>query len=221
MTRIPARRFWFRLDVLAVLSGLLYASWPLGSVLNPSVARSALASGLEAVGQPYNWVFVGSDVVSSGLIILVCWLIWRRLKALPGRRLLAAVLLNLAVFSGGTVIDTLLPEHCLPGAPACPDWRHNHLLLAHGVFSILASVCLFLSLVLIWWRHRTRLLNLLVVGYGLFGIFSLIEALTPADGNWSQHYYITLCGLWLAFVPYAIRRAFPEAASETRKSQRP
>ncbi len=220
MNHISTRRFWLRMDILAVLSGVLYSSWPLGPVLNPNVARNALASALEAIGQPYNWVFITGDVASSCLIILICWLIWRRLTALPGRRLLAAILINLVIFAAGTIMDTLLPEHCLPGAPACPDWRHDHLLLAHGVFSILAAICLFVSLALVWWRHRTRLLYALIAGYFFFGVFSLVEALTPTAGNWSQHYYITLCGVWLALVPYAIRQAFP-AAAEAKRSQRP
>lgn len=201
-----------------MLSGLIYNSWPLGYWLNPPVAKAGLASALEALHQPYSWLFIGGDVLSSLLIIVVCWLAWRRLSVKRPNKLLAAVLINIVIFGIGTIVDTLLPEHCLPETSTCPSWRHDHLLLAHGVFSILASFCLFLSLIFIWWRHRIALLNVLIVGYLLFGIFTLVEALTPADGNWSQHYYIVLCGVWLALIPYAIRRAFPEQPPAAKKS---
>jgi hypothetical protein len=209
---------WKKLTIVSALSGLIYNSWPLGYWLNPAASKQALASALEAVHQPYNWVFIGGDVLSSLLIIGVCWVLWRELSGNLDRRLLKFVLVNIVLFGVGTIIDTLLPEQCLPGAANCPTWQHSPLLLAHGLCSIGASVCLFLALVFIWRRQRSALLNILVSGYILFGFFSLLEALTPAEGNWSQHYYIALCGIWLAVIPYVIRRTFVE---KPRKSLRP
>jgi hypothetical protein len=55
-------------------------------------------------------------------------------------------------------------------------------------------------------------LNGLMVGYVLFSIFSLIELVTPGQSNWPQHYYITLCSVWLALLPYVLRRSFPGKA---------
>lgn len=199
-------RFWQKLTVLSILAGLIYNSWPLGYWLNPAASGQQLASALEALHQPYNWVFISGDVVSGLLVMLVAWLIWQRLRP---DRLLAIVLLNVVVFGVGTIVDTLLPEFCLPEAPGCQSWQHNPLLLAHGVFSILAAVCLLAALGLLWWRNRRSWwLNGLMAGYAVFGLFSLAEAVTPADGNWSQHYYLILCGVWLALVPYAIRLLF-------------
>jgi len=37
------------MDVLALLAGILYASWPLGYWLNPAVSKAGLASALEGV----------------------------------------------------------------------------------------------------------------------------------------------------------------------------
>jgi hypothetical protein len=197
--------FWQRLTVLAILAGIMYNSWPLGHWLNPA-ASGQLASALEARHQPYNWVFISGDVISSLLVMLVAWLIWRKLR--PGK-LLGFVLWNVVIFGVGTIADTLLPEACLPGAPGCQAWPHNPLLLTHGIFSILASVCLFVALLVVWWRRRQSWwLNGLMAGYVVFSLFSLIEAVTPASGNWSQHYYITLCGVWLALIPYGIQQTF-------------
>jgi hypothetical protein len=219
MPRKLRNRFWTLATVLAVLAGLVYNSWPLGYWLNPAASKAGLASGLEALHQPYNWLFISGDVLSGLLIILACGLMWHRLRAGRQHRLLGWVLVNLVVFGLGTIADTLLPERCLPGAPACPSWRQDHLLLAHGVLSIVAAIGLFLSLVLVWRQHRTAVLNTLAGGYVLFGAFSLFEALVPLHGNWSQHYYLLLCGAWLGLVPYTVRRTFE--AEKPRKTSDP
>lgn len=209
MIRLAIDKPWPFTNTLAIVAGITYASWPLGYVLNPSASLKGLASALEAVNQPYNWVFIAGDIISSVLIIVVAWLLWQRLQTTPHTQLLALVLANIAIFGAATIMGTLLPERCLPGVPNCPNWRHDHILLLHGIVSIIGAFCLFLALALVWWRRRrSRLLNNLMIGYLLFGAFSVIEALTPGKGNWSQHYYITLCGLWLGFVPYVLRRAF-------------
>jgi len=194
------------MDILAVLSGILYASWPLGPVLNPAVAHKGLASALEGVGQPYNWLFITADIVSSLLIIAVCWFIWRRLHGTHDKRLLSFALFNVVLYGIGTIVDAALPLRCDPTIQHCASYKQDHLLLAHGLFSIVAAICLFVSLVILWWhRRRNLLLNSLVLGYLLFSLFSLIAVLKPGLGNLSQHYYLTLCGVWLALLPHAVR----------------
>ncbi|HUY85345.1 MAG TPA: DUF998 domain-containing protein [Candidatus Dormibacteraeota bacterium] len=201
---------WSRVTFLAVLAGLLYASWPLGYWLNPAVAKNGLASGLEALHQPYNWVFITTDIISSLLILLACWLLRRRLGATSQKRLLDLVLLNVVIFAVGTIADTLLPMHCEPSLRHCPSFTVDYFLLFHGVFSIVSAACLFFSLALLWWHNnRDRLLSGLVFGYVLFSLTTLIEIIGWKGGNWSQHYYLTLCGVWLALLPYALHRAFP------------
>src|SRR6267142_4573901 len=127
------------MDVLAVLAGVLYASWPFGYWLNPAVAKGGLASALEGVHQPYNWLFIAGDIASSLLITLVCWLIWRRVRGTHDKRLLEFALLNVVFFAAGTIIDAALPLRCDPSIQTCASFRHDHLLLAHGIFSILAA----------------------------------------------------------------------------------
>jgi hypothetical protein len=191
---------------LSVLAGILYNSWPLGYWLNPAASRNSLASGLEATGQPYNWLFITTDVASSLLLMLACILLWRKYRSRIGSVIWIA-LVSVVLFGIGTIVDALLPENCVPNLQRCASFTHNHLLLVHGMFSIGASLFLFISLCVIWFAQRRNvLLNALVLGYILFGFISLIEAITPGnDGNWSQHYYITLCSLWLVLIPYAVR----------------
>jgi hypothetical protein len=221
MNQRLTRNFWMRMTILASIAGLLYSSWPLGYILNPVVSRSGLASALEAVHQPYNWVFISGDVVSSLIMILICWLISLRLKGHGSRGFLVFVLTNIVIFAFGTIMDTLLPEHCLPENVSCPSWHVDHLLLAHGIFSILASLCLFFGLFVMWWENKTVLFYLLMVGYMIFGLWSLVEALSPTRGNFSQHYYITLCSVAMALVPYGIYRTFFLSQSALSKKSKP
>lgn len=197
-----------KLWILSVAAGLLYISWPLGYWLNPGVSKDSLASGLEAVGQPYNWLFVVADIMSSLLIIVLCWMLWSALKKRRQIRATYLALMSVAIFGVGTIIDAVLPEHCVPNLEQCPSFTQSHALLIHGMFSILASVFLFISLCIIWLRQRQNiLLSSLLFGYILFGVISLAEAVVPGNnGNWSQHYYITLCGVWLMVIPYAIEK---------------
>jgi hypothetical protein len=218
MKRRSDHNFWIRMTVLASIAGVLYSSWPLGYILNPTINRNQLASALEAIHQPYNWVFIGGDVSSSLLMILICWWLWRHYHRKKQRAVLGFVLINVVIFGLGTIFDTLLPEHCLPTAVTCPSWQHDHLLLAHGVFSILASVCLFLALLVLWWRNRVPLMNALMLGYSVFGLLSLYEGLNPNQGNFSQHYYITLCSVVMAVIPYGIYRTFLAGTSGKKSS---
>ncbi|HVA10761.1 MAG TPA: DUF998 domain-containing protein [Candidatus Dormibacteraeota bacterium] len=221
MKHDAAHRFWVCMTVLAGLAGLLYSSWPLGYLLNPSASKKGLASALEALNQPYNWVFITGDVLSGLIILITGWLIWRRYRAsVHYGHLLSLILINWSIFALGTIADALLPEHCLPGAASCPSWHQDHILFAHGILSILAAAGLFAVLLLIWWRNRNLLFYGLILGYSVFALLSLYEALNPAQGNFSQHYYLTLCGLWIALIPYAIHRTFfaGEPESSGKKS---
>lgn len=198
----------YKLWVLSILSGLCYVSWPLGYWLNPAVSKNSLASGLEAVGQPYNWSFVLADIVSSIMVIVLCLILWSAIKNPSSARTTKIALVAVVLYGVSTIADAVIPERCVPNLQQCPSFTQDHVLLIHGLFSILASVLLFVSLCVIWLRHRTNVILIsLLLGYILFGIISLLEAVLPGNnGNWSQHYYITLCGVWLMFVPYAIEK---------------
>lgn len=193
--------------MLTAIAAVLYSSWPLGYLLNPNVARSSLASGLEAVHQPYNWVFVMTDVVSGMLVIAVCWLLWNQHKTKNTAKALSISLTCTALFALGTIIDALLPERCVPNLMVCPSFTQDHTLLVHGIFSILASLFLFFALFVPWLKQHTNpTLTVLLVGYVVFGVISLVQAVIPSErGNWSQDYYMTLCSAWLLLLPYATK----------------
>lgn len=219
------KRTFTILEVLSIAAGTLYSSWPLGHWLNLNVSKNSLASGLEAVGQPYNWVFIGGDITSSVLVIIISLWLWSRLLGTLNFKSIKATLSCAIIFSISTIIDAMLPLRCVQGIETCPTFRTDNLLLAHGIFSILGSVFLFISLCIIWFNlKRNMMLNAFLVGYIAFGIISLIQAIQPGkNGNWSQDYYITLCSLFIAVIPYFINKLSTDSPSPTinfNKSQK-
>ena len=201
---------WLLPTILTVIAGIIYCSWPLGIWLNPAVGSRGLASELEALHQPYNWLFITLDILSGLLVCVAVGLMWHWHNK-RSYRWLFAVLVNFALFGIFTAIDAILPLRCTPSTDVCQGIAGNPLLIAHGFFSVSASVCLFVSVAVIWWLRRKRggstMMALLIAGWTLFGILSLIFALDPSGpGYWSQHYYITLCSIWTAILPYAAWR---------------
>ncbi len=199
-------------DLLAALSGLLYCTWPLGNLLNPTVAAHGLASDLSGSHQPYNWFFIAGDTISSLIVLVVCWWLWQQFRFTKQRRVIALVLTNVVIFAIGTIIAAGLPLRCDPGVQSCPTFLHDSVLLAHGLGSILSSLCLFASALVLWFYSRTPTLSVIVAGYLLFGIFAIFTSFGAHPSNWSQHYYITLCSLWLALLPLQLR-ALPAKAN--------
>ena len=197
----PSRRLSI---ALATVAGVAYCSWPLGYVLNPEVSRRGLASELAALHQPYNWVFIWLDVLAGALIVAVA----RLLRRGADGRAQKVVLVNFALFGLLTAIDALLPMSCEPSLTSCPSLSHQPMLILHGIASIGASICLFISAVLVWWQRRHRkgaaIMSAFMVGWIIFGVVSLYFLFRPGPGYLAQHYYITLCSVWTAALPWML-----------------
>ena len=197
--------FWTT-AILSIVAGVIYNSWPLGYVLNPAVSQRGLASELAAFHQPYNWVFILLDVLSGLLVAICAGILWRYTEA----KIHKAILVNFALFGMCTLIDALLPLRCNPSISVCPGILQQPELILHGAFSMLASICLLLSVVLTWYVRRNQKGSLIVwafiIGWSLFGIASVYFFFLPGPGYLAQHYYITLCSLWVAVLPFVMRR---------------
>ena len=204
--------FWYT-ALVSIVAGIIYNSWPLGYVLNPVVSQKGLASELAAFHQPYNWVFILLDVLSGFMVAVCAALLWRYAKA----KIHKAILVNFALFGVFTLIDALLPLRCNPSISVCPGILQQPELILHGAFSMLASICLFLSLALTWFERRKQTGSIIVwafiVGWSLFGIASVYFFFIPGPGYIAQHYYITLCSLWVAALPFVMRRKLQFAYS--------
>ena len=205
MHRLQLTNFWTKMTILASLSAIFYSSWPLGYWLNPALAHNGFGSQLEAVNQPYNWLFVICDVVSSTLISIVAWLIWRRLRCLSNRRFTKIVLINISIFALGTILGALIPLDCGSSNGTCPNYHQDPTILFHGAPGVIAAICLFISLALVWWQRRRWLwLTGLTVVTGILGLLGLLSLLIPGAGHGSQHVYLTLCSVWLLALPYTL-----------------
>lgn len=194
---------------LAVLAAVAYNSWPLGFWLNPRVSYGGgLASELEGLRQPYNWVFVLLDVVTGALVMTAVVMLWHHHRSKLSRWTLACF----ALFGLLTIADALLPMPCEPSVAVCPSWTAQPMLIMHGIASIGSAVALFASGVLAWRMHHKRHSNWIMRGmivlWAVSGIMSLVFFFTPGPGYLSQDYYLLLCGIWIALMPYM---AYPPA----------
>lgn len=190
--------------VLVVAAAILYCSWPLGFWLNPAASKTGLASDLGAFGQPYDWFFIASDIISGVLLVVAAVLLTKLLGATGWRKV---SLILLAVYGVAGAIDASLPLRCIPALAVCGSVWHNPWLIAHGVFDILGSLAILGTLLTEWLYtrryHPTWLPWVYVVAAGglIFGIASLVLLLVHEPGYWAQRYYLTLCSVWVASLP--------------------
>ena len=121
-----------------VVAGLLYSSWPLGYWLNPQ-ADHGLASNLEALQQPYNWLFILIDISSGVLTFIACrGLLATGMTSSSDRTSfgLWVAIWGASIFGLFTAVDAVMPPDCVEGSPHCMTPLHNPYFVIHGVFGI-------------------------------------------------------------------------------------
>jgi hypothetical protein len=200
-----------------VLAGFFYSSWPLGYWLN-SQATQGLASDLEALHQPYNWLFILMDVICGFLVgiasgkLLVIIRNSSNQKNLLGLRITA---LGAGGFGLFTAVAALLPLNCIQASPQCAVSLNNSYFVIHGIFSIASIAALTTSIVAIWLLlllqdHTVRTLAhyiptiFLIVWLG-FGALTLYLIVHNRSSSLAQHLFIGFCCLWLIVLPYFVR----------------
>jgi hypothetical protein len=192
---------------LAVVSAMIYCSWPLGILLNPLASRTGLASELGAVGQPYNWIFIGGDIVSGALLVISVYLLMRLYKPTGWPR---AALILLAIYGICGAFDAALPMQCLPSEQVCGSIWSDPLLIVHGIFDLTGSTALIGTLIALsihgknHARHWKAWIYTIGIGGTLFFIMSGIFYIWGGPGYWAQRYYLTLSCLWVASIPFVL-----------------
>ena len=209
MTMSKAQRLYFQLaSALIAVSAIMYCSWPLGLWLNPAASRAGLASELGAIGQPYNWLFIGGDIVSGILLVVGCMMLWWLLSPLHWARW---VLVMLAIYGICGALDAALPLQCSPSLQVCKPVLQDPILILHGIFDLLGSVTLIGTLIAGWLHarqgDRTWLPWVYTIGIGgtLFAIASGVLYIVNGPGYWAQRYYITLSCIWVLSIPFVLR----------------
>jgi len=198
-----------------LIAGVFYSSWPLGYWLNPGADRG-LASNLEAARQPYNWVFIGMDMLCGALIIGGTWWLLhfiRRHKKHADRYLVESAAIGLGIFGILTAIDALLPLNCVQSEQQCLPPLQNPNFIIHGLASIGSIAGLTLSIVVIWWLAArdprvisvTRwLLHLFLFVWFCFGIGTAFLVFRDRSSTFWQHIFILICSFWIIALPYYI-----------------
>jgi uncharacterized membrane protein YhaH (DUF805 family) len=79
--------------------------------VNPSLAAGALASELEARGQPYSWLFILLDCATGAAALVVVGLSWPT-RGSANARWRRAGLLSYALFGISTAVDAMIPVGC-------------------------------------------------------------------------------------------------------------
>lgn len=190
---------------LSVVAAVLYSSWPLAFVLDPSVGRHSLASELEAPHRPYNWVFIAMDVL-TGLVLfgIGVWQLRKRSDHIP-----AIVIWSYLGFGLLVAVAALTPLVCDPTTQSCGPLLHNYRILIHGVASIASVVFLLAALIGVTLRahkvHSTSYtaigLSALLLGWLFFGGSALSSMIWHTHGgNTVQYFFITLCSLSIVAV---------------------
>jgi hypothetical protein len=203
--------------MLMIFAGLLYSSWPLGYWLNPRADRS-LASNLEALHQPYNWVFILMDITCGILVGIACRkLLWKTSRSANPETLLGlrVAIFGAASFGFFTAIDAILPLNCHEESARCVPTLSNFSFVIHGIFSIGSIAGLTISIVAIWillflredvvltLAHLTPAMFLVVwLGFGILTLYLILHNQSSAV---AQHFFIGFCSLWLITLPYFVR----------------
>lgn len=134
------------ITILALLLAVTYNSWPLGYLINSRVAKIGMASDLEASGMPYNWLFVGCDIL-VGLISVVIVLMVLKNKSRINKQSLIAIC-GFLLFSISTAAAALTPLNCSQQLNTC-GYRGNQITGIHDVISGIAALGLFISMLII------------------------------------------------------------------------
>ncbi len=197
---------------LGVAAAILYSSWPLGYILNPSVAHTAFASQLEASSQPYNWLFISLDILSGATLLIAGLTQWTRTKSAALRMSIIAYM----VFAALVIVAAVVPFDCDSLTGSCVDVAHSPLIIIHGLASIVSGVALISSLILILGvlvdrrlQQWFKLLPLII--FALWGIVGLaaLDRYHHSDENLVLYAFITICSISLVTPVYIIEVLTP------------
>lgn len=206
---------WLRLSAIMLLAGILYSSWPLGYFLNPRADRG-LASNLEALHQPYNWLFILLDILSGALVCGATWWLLRfirRHERLKNSFWLQTAVVGMGMFGFLTALDAMLPLNCVDSVQRCLPPLEDPYFVIHGIASILSITGLTLSIFAIWWllARDPRIvvalrwvLHIMLFVWLSFGVGTAVLVMRDRSSGLSQHVFILFCSLWVILVPYYI-----------------
>lgn len=189
---------------LSFAAALFYSSWPLGFFLNPSVGHHDLASQLEAPHQPYSWVFIALDVL-TGISLVIVGTVQLRIRR---NTMMTLVIFSYMLFGALVAVAAILPLSCDPTLGQCGPLIRAPRVIIHGASSIISVNMLLISILLltkmVYEGRRRKIIQgvfgLILGGWLVFGIGSLLEMAHHIHSNFLQYYFITVCSLSIILV---------------------
>jgi len=202
---------------LCAAAGILYNSWPLGYWLDNQTARHGLASDLEKAGHPYYWLFILGDILTALCTVAAGSLVWFAGRREPLSRAWQAVAIGLVVFGLFTAASALVPTECSGTTLAGCGSHDGQGLGFDGLFSTIAALGLFMSLVGAA-RLGTppkldvalaRIVRITAIAWWASGVIFIILALTDKSALLPEDILLALSGLALAAIGLVIDKTIP------------
>lgn len=204
------RRRSFRgvVTTLVGLAGALaYCSWPVGYIVNPTLAATALASELEARGQPYGWLFVALDCATGLAALVVARLLWPERRS-SNSGLKRAALVGYALFGIVTAIDAVIPVGC-GGLPLNRCGVDLSSLNTDDVLTGVAMIALFIAAVCVQvystrqvsWHPLSISSLVIVLGWSACGLVFLAASFSYRPEIPLQHLTLALTSAVVFVVP--------------------
>jgi hypothetical protein len=214
--------------VLIVFSAtaVLYNSWPLGYLLNSKTARYGLASGLDAGGQPYDWLFILGDCLVGLSLLAICVLIRLKLRHALWSKSWSAVFMGLVVFGLLTATSAASPSHCTSGTFAICGTFGKRAVGPDGLESTVAALGLLVSLVGINILNRHYQLSVLLrrasqcmlVAWLASGLGFLIIIAEGGNAHLAQQVLLIVSGLALVIIGLNVMTAIERQSEKNRLS---
>lgn len=194
-----------KITLLAILSGILFNSWILGLFLNPKVIPHSYFSTLEAPGRPYNWLFIGSDIIVAILILIISSFLIYRVKHLR------KITLIYGFYGIALLLDSLVPitNQCSTTVAACGS-SLSQVLSIHDIFSLIQFSIIIYLLVYINKNlpvitSKDKIVNkLLVFSWSLSFILLVLSVKFDILTGLSQGIFTILTSLALVLIPVRI-----------------
>ena len=217
LKKLKTKKYSYFAIGLMVLAGIIYNSWPLGYILDPSTAHFGMASDLEDANHPYNWLFIAGDIMSGILILVFAVLMYRHRKAVKSHYW-RFIIIGLVLFGFFTAAGAGAPNNCLSGSlSVCLTIDHKTMgpdgietsLAAFGLLIGLLGTCLLSEVYDA--RGRSYWFNWAVfLSWFTSGMVFIFEILTNGDLHTAQLVLLLLCGVSLISIGLTTSLRFSE-----------
>lgn len=192
------------------LAAVLYCSWMIGYIVNPTVSLQGTASELAASDQPFRMLFVLSDVATAALLVAtaLCLLM---ISTKQLHRLISAMY---GAFGVAVLLTAVFSLECVIAEGACDSSRYAQRYAIHMTIGTCGLVLLFIGNLLANntapRRAITHAMSWIVWGGGLLGIASFLLSLLvfePLVVAFTQRIFLLSASYAIWLTPHLLLKA--------------